>query len=310
MTRTGILLVNLGSPTNAQEMKTFLYNMFSDVAILPFPTIPRKALAFVISNLRFRNSWRKYELIGGSPLKTSMNAICEALQTELGNNFEVLAAYSYSQPSFKQGLDTFNKQGIKTVKIIPLLPHSSISTTGSVERDFGKLKRNYPDVDLQILKPFPTNKNFIAYWVELVQVAISRSKFIYPTLLFSAHAIPAYQLPLGDTYVDEINASAQAIASTLGLNHQVAFQSKIGRVEWVGPDTKDCLKNMHSKGIDEIILVPISFINENLETLYDQDIEIIPYANNELGIKHITRAHIPHSHPLLIDTLKDLLEES
>lgn len=303
----GVLLVNMGSPTSKSEMREFLFNMFSDKAILPFPIIPRKTLAFLISNLRYRGSWAKYELIGGSPLKESMKSINTALSQEIGAEYLVYSAYSYSSPTVEDGISYFHKKGITEIDVITMYPQSSISTTDSVKIDLGKVEKKFPDIKVAIANTFSEQKTFIAYWVELIQESIDKSGYKNPTLLFSAHAIPTYQVDNGDTYVDEINASANTIANEMSLPYRVSFQSKIGRVKWVGPDSKDCLKAMKDDGIDEIILVPISFINENLETLYDQDVEIIPYGKNELGIKNISRAHIPSTHPLLIETFKNLL---
>lgn len=307
---TGVLLVNMGSPSSQKEMKQFLFNMFSDVAILPFPAIPRNLLAFIISNIRYRSSWKKYELIGGSPLIESMSSISASLAKELGTDYQVSSAYSYSLPTIQTGIEELSGKDIKVIKVIPMFPQSSFSTTESVKRDFTKVEKKYPDIQISIMKPFSENKNFIAYWASLIQETIAKNKYKNPTLLFSAHAIPTYQVEKGDTYVDEINASANSIATKLGLPYKVSFQSKIGKVKWVEPNTKDCLKGMKDEGCDEIILIPISFVNENLETLFDQDVEIIPFGKTELNIKNICRVNIPGTHPLLIETFKNLLIES
>jgi ferrochelatase len=157
------------------------------------------------------------------------------------------------------------------------------------------------------LGTYGEKESFINYWVDNIRKTIDKHKYKTPTLLFSAHAIPQYNVDAGDMYVDEINASAKLISDKLGMGYRVAFQSKIGKVKWVDPDTKDCLKSMKTENIDEIMLVPVSFVNENLETAYDQGVEIVPYGKNELGIQHICRVEIPASHPLLIATLKQLL---
>ncbi|MEI8087424.1 MAG: ferrochelatase [Paludibacter sp.] len=307
---TGVLLVNMGSPLSKKQMRQFLFNMFSDKAILPFPKLQRTALAYIISTFRYRGSWNKYEQIGGSKLMESMGLISKELSTELGADFLVLSAYSYSLPSIQTMIEAFRNKGITDIKIITMYPHSSFSTTESVKTDVDNVLKKYPELNVTTLGTYAENKHFISYWVTLVQETIQKNNYKNPTLLFSAHAIPTYQVENGDTYVDEINASAKLISAELGLPYKVSFQSKIGKVKWVEPDTKDCLKGMAAENCDEIILVPISFVNENLETAYDQGIEIIPYGKNELHIKNICRATIPYSHPLLIATFKQLLTES
>ena len=307
---TGVLLVNMGSPLSKKEMRQFLFNMFSDKAILPFPKLQRTLLAMIISTFRHSGSWKKYQQIGGSKLKDSMAIITVDLALELGKDYLVSAAYSYSKPDIMYEIEGFRNKGISDIKVITMYPHSSISTTESVKTDLDKVRNKYPELHISELGIYGENENFINYWVDIIQESIQRQSYKNPTLVFSAHSIPTYLVEQGDTYVDEINASAKLIAGKLGLSYRVAFQSKIGKVKWVDPDTKDCLKSMKEENIDEIMLIPISFVNENLETAYDQGIEIAPYGKNELGIKKICRVEIPASHPLLIAVFKQLLAES
>jgi len=307
---TGVLLVNMGSPTSQKEMKHFLFRMFCDRAILPFSKIQRYLLALMISRFRYKKSWKKYVLIGNSPLKESMNALGNALSVELGPDYTVVSAYSYSSPTIRQVVEEFIKKGITSIKVIPMYPQSSFSTTGSVRDILAKIEKKHPTIGISIAESFSGDKNFIAYWVGLIQDTIKKNVYDSPVLLFSAHAIPVYQVEKGDTYVEEIKASAFCIAKACGIPYEVSYQSKIGKVKWVGPDTNDCLKEMKNEGIDQVILIPVSFINENLETLYDLDTEIIPYGKNSLGFKDICRVHIPSTHPLIIETFRKLVIES
>ncbi|MFA5045188.1 MAG: ferrochelatase [Paludibacter sp.] len=307
---TGVLLINMGSPLSKKEMRQFLFNMFSDKAILPFPKFQRTLLALIISTFRHSGSWKKYQQIGGSKLKDSMATITDDLASEIGKDYLVTTAYSYSKPGILTEIEGLRSKGISEINVMTMYPHSSISTTESVKTDLDKVREKYPELHISESETYGENENFIHYWVDIIQEAIQKQSYKNPTLVFSAHSIPAYLVEQGDTYVDEINASAKLIADKLGLPYRVAFQSKIGRVKWVDPDTKDCLKAMKAENIDEIMLVPISFVNENLETAYDQGIEIVPYGKNELGIKNICRVEIPPSHPLLIAVFKQLLAKS
>ncbi len=100
----GILLVNMGSPSSRKEMRKFLYNMFSDFAIIPLPEFTRKLIAFIISNTRYKKSWLKYKQIGGSPLKESSEILNKVLSKELGEEFLVFPSYSYSSPIINDGI--------------------------------------------------------------------------------------------------------------------------------------------------------------------------------------------------------------
>ena len=306
----GVLLVNMGSPSSQNEMKHFLFHMFCDRAILPFPAVQRFSLAFIISRIRFKKSWKKYVLIGSSPLKESMRALEHALSVELGSGYTVASAYSYSSPTIRQAVEEFIKKDITSIKVIPMYPQSSFSTTGSVRDTLARIEKKHPTIRISVSEAFSGDKSFIAYWVSLIQDTIKKNGYDRPVLLFSAHAIPVYQVEKGDTYVDEIKASAFCIAKACGIPYEVSYQSKIGKVKWVGPDTKDCLKEMKNEGIDQIVVIPLSFINENLETLYDLDTEIIPYGKTSLGFTDICRVHIPSTHPLLIETFRKLVIES
>ena len=307
---TGVILVNMGSPTSQKEMKHFLFHMFCDPAILPFQGLQRYLIAFLISRIRYRSSWKKYILIGKSPLKESMNAMEVALSVELGNEYRVTSAYSYSLPTIRKAVEDFIKKGITTIKVIPMYPQSSFSTTGSVRIALSKAENKHPDIRITVSEAFSGDKSFTAYWVSLIHETIKEKGYDHPVLLFSAHAIPVYQVEKGDTYVDEIKATAFCIAKACGLPYRISYQSKIGKVKWVGPDTKEKLKEMNDEGTDQVVLIPISFINENLETLYDLDTEIIPYGKNSLGFKNICRVNLPFTHPMLIETFRKLVIES
>ena len=307
---TGILLVNMGSPSSQKEMKHFLFNMFCDSAILPFPKFFRLFLAFIISNARHKKSWKKYELIGGSPLKDSMNLINDSLSKELGTEYTVYSSYSYSSPNIKNALEYFYKKQIKDVKVIPMYPQSSFSTTGSIKNNIKRYQKSFKNINISIVNSFFGNKYFIKLWVLLINEAIEKNNLNNPILLFSTHAIPQYQVANGDTYVDEINKTALSIANEVGLKYKISFQSKIGKIKWVEPDTKFALKELKNENFNEILIIPISFINENLETLFDLDADIIPYGKEVLKIKNICRVRIPTNHFLLIDTFKNLIIEN
>jgi len=306
---TGVLLLNMGSPSSQTEMKTFLRSMFEDKAILPMPAIPRKLLAMIISTTRYKDSWKKYELIGGSPLLQSMDLIKDALALELGNGFRVDTAYSYSKPSISEAVKLQYSLGIRDIIAIPVYPQYSISTTGSVIADLQKANKSFNDLNIRVADSFYNDPNFIDYWRQQIQKTIDEKDLSKPHLVFSGHAIPEYLIQKGDTYVQELSESAKLISAALGLTYDISFQSKIGRVKWVGPDTKDKLKDLAEKGISEILIIPISFINENLETLYDLDIEIVPYGRKELGLKNLQRSTIPENIKSLVETFKSVIQK-
>ena len=316
-----ILLVNMGSPSSEKEMKIFLRNMFLDPAIIPMPFFFRKMLSLFISNSRYKKSWAKYELIKGSPLLASDKNLARLLCEDLGNEYFVTNAFSYTQPSIEDKIATIYNKGHRELKVIPLYPQSSLTTTGSVKRDIQRINRKYKDLKITFNESFCNNSHFIQYWHTLIERALFQSfnsslvnnstnepMTDKPMLVFSAHSIPEYNIRKGDTYVNEINESCSNIARSIGLNYRIAYQSKIGKMKWIGPDTKSLLKQLSEQEIKEVLIVPISFISENLETMYDLDIDIIPYAQKNLSFRNISRVVIPQSHPLMINTLRYLVK--
>lgn len=303
-----LLLINMGSPQSRSQMWTFLIRMFTDKAILPFPKLPRYLLAFLISSLRFVASWKKYQLIGGSQLMIAMDKITADLQAELNNDMLVVSAYSYSSPSIAQVIKRLDSKGISDISVICMYPHSAFSTTGSVNTVLAKQQKNYPHLKIKNLGTYGSETLFVNYWVQLIQERMQELAIPKPFLLFSAHSIPQSNQDAGDNYAQEVEASAALIASKLGLDYRVSYQSKIGKIKWLEPDTKACLKSLKAEGMDNVLLVPISFLTENLETAYDQALDIIPYAKNSLHFQQIERVHIPHSHPTLIAAFFNLLE--
>jgi ferrochelatase len=303
---TGVLLVNMGGANSPGALKVFLARMFKDPYILPFGAFGRNFLSYIISNTRYRSSWKKYELIGGSPIIESTNNTVISLQNELGEDYVVKMAFSYSAPFIHESIASFIDNGINNITVVPLYPQSSYSTTSSVAMDVKNATANYNQCNITFVKEFYLHKKFIQFWSELIAAHILQQKIEYPYLLFSAHSIPEYLVKKGDTYAKAIENTAKSIADNLNLPYEHAYQSGMKRGKWIGPDTKQRLEVLAASDKENIILIPISFINENLETMYDLDHDIIPYATHKLGIKNISRVNIPVADKNFIELLKDI----
>lgn len=304
---TGVLLVNMGGPESSNQMRIFLKKMFNDPFILPFSKPVRWFLSWTISSFRYRKSWKKYQLIGGTPIVKATQKTVEKLQQQLGNKYKVRMAFSYSPPLLNDCHSWVKKEEVTNLTIIPLYPQSSYSTTSSVKADIENL---FPSEQffIRFIKEFYQHRLFIKFWSELISKHIADSRYTHPFLLFSAHSIPKNLQDKGDTYPWAIAESANSIAKNLGLKYDVAYQSGLKRGQWLGPDVKDKLKELIGSGKTEIILIPISFVNENLETLYDLDRDIIPFAKTELGLKSISRVKIPEANDTFIALLADLIK--
>jgi len=305
---TGVLLVNMGGPRSLKEMKQFLNRMFRDPFILPFSKPLRYLLSFIISEARYKSSWEKYEMIGGTPIISLTDKFVQRLGKKLKSYYDVRMAFSYSSPFIRDILLNFKNEGIRNIKVIPLYPHGGYSTTSSVSAEIDKVASQEKDLDIRVIRDFYKHEAFTKFWSELISGHIAKEQYKHPYLLFSAHSVPQYLVNKGDSYPSGIAESAGLIAGNIGMEYDLAYQSGMRRGVWLAPDIKHRLKELAELGIGEIVIAPLSFVSENLETLYDLDHDIIPYAKNELGIRDISRVMIPVAHDLFIWLLADLVK--
>jgi ferrochelatase len=146
----------------------------------------------------------------------------------------------------------------------------------------------------------------MSYWRTLLTEHFEKEHSINPHLLFSAHAIPMHYVKKGDTYPEHVKKCAELIAGSMRLSYTVAFQSRLGKAKWTGPDTKDMLDVL---GLvkSEIIIIPISFLGENLETLYDLDQDLLPSTREKYHNCRISRVHFPARHEDVTKLLSSVL---
>ncbi len=153
---------------------------------------------------------------------------------------------------------------------------------------------------------FYDHPGFVGFWTSLIREHLQANDIAGATLVFSAHSIPEYHIANGDIYASAIEKSAEFIADELGLRYKVVYQSGMRSGKWLGPEVKGYLTRMKEEGADNLVLIPISFVHENLETLYDLDQDIVPFAINSLGFKHVSRVSLPESDPLLVGMLAEM----
>lgn len=305
--KTVVLLANMGAPLSEKEMKVFLKRMFSDKAIIFAPGLVRWLVSNFISNLRYKSSWKKYLKIGGTPLQRSMDVTASDLQQMLGDKYLVKSVYSYSPPFIENTISEFYARGLTNFIVISMYPQASFSTTGSLDTSIKKVKRDLPELNIKFIEDYYENQNFIGFWTKQITRIINQKQFKKPHLLFSSHAIPQSFIERGDKYAEKMEISARLIANALNLPYSLGYQSKIGPTPWTKPYTVDILTAISEK--PEIVVVPLSFINENLETRFDLDTELIPFALDVLKVERIARVEIPESDKLLIEMFYNFIVE-
>jgi len=321
MGRVGVLLLNLGGPDELEDVRPFLFNLFSDPEIirLPFSWL-QSPLAWLISTLRAKKSQENYRQIGGgSPLRHITEAQAQALQEQLqqkGQDARVYVGMRYWHPFTEEAIARIKRDRIEQVVVLPLYPQYSISTSGSSFRLLEKLWKEDPKlsgVEHTIIPSWYQQPGYLQAMAQLI--AQELDQFPKPDsvhIFFSAHGVPiSYVEEAGDPYQQEIEDCTALIMQTLNRPnpHTLAYQSRVGPVEWLKPYTEEALQELGSQGVEDLLVVPISFVSEHIETLQEIDIEYRELAE-EAGIHNFHRVPALNTHPVFIDSLATLVVEA
>jgi protoporphyrin/coproporphyrin ferrochelatase len=321
MGRIGVLLLNLGGPDKIEDVRPFLYNLFSDPEIIRLPVKAfQKPLAWLISTLRAKKSQENYlEIGGGSPLRKITEAQAEALEAklkEMGQDTKIYIGMRYWHPFTEEAIAQIKNDGIKEVVILPLYPQFSISTSGSsfrVLEEMWSTDEALKEVDYTLIPSWYNHPGYLRSMADLIEQELA--KFPNPEqahVFFSAHGVPvSYVEEAGDPYQKEIEECTRLIMETLDKPnpYSLAYQSKVGPVEWLQPYTDDALEKLGAQGVKDLAVVPISFVSEHIETLQEIDMEYREIAE-EAGIKNFHRVPALNVHPGFIDSLANLVIDS
>lgn len=296
-----VLLVNYGGPSKGKE-KDYLFRLFSDPLVFPLPKPLPLLLGKLMATLRWRETSKILDEVGGeSPLLNQTLEQAKLLGEHL-RGWEVKVAMRYSEPLLEDLLKDIRGKYHKVV-VLPLFPHYSVATWGTVE---WVVKKYLPGA--VFVKPFYSCRGFIEGWVEAIKGEIEDLK--NPFLLFSAHSLPLYLVRrYKDPYPLQVEESARLIAQRLGLPYKVSYQSRVGPIKWLSPSTEETLKELSLKGVSELLVIPISFVSENTETLQEIDLNYAALAG-ELGIKTFRRVKIPYNSSKWVSCWKSLVEET
>ncbi|WP_254567219.1 ferrochelatase [Oscillatoria sp. HE19RPO] len=321
MGRVGVLLLNLGGPEQIEDVRPFLYNLFSDPEIirLPFPWM-QKPLAWLISSLRHKKSQANYmEIGGGSPLRGITEEQAIALHKSLqdkGQDVQVYIGMRYWHPFTEEAIARIKRDGVEQLVILPLYPQFSISTSGSSFRLLEKIWTDNPALAPQEHTVIPSWYQRPGYLQAMAQlIARELDGFENPDqvhIFFSAHGVPvSYVEEAGDPYQHEIEECTRLIVQTLNRpnRHTLAYQSRVGPVEWLKPYTEDAIAELAAEGVNHLLVVPVSFVSEHIETLQEIDMEYREVAE-EAGIEHFHRVPALNTHPVFIEDLADLVVEA
>jgi ferrochelatase len=292
----------------------------------------QKPLARLISTFRAKKTEKMYSLIGGrSPILEITLAQADSLEKTLSQKsalnglrslnektesvhtmqeppqkslLKVYVGMRYWNPFIEDAVREMYGEGIRAALAVTLYPHYSLATTGSALRKFNESIRQYP-MEASSISSWYNHPYYIDALVERIRRGIASFQGEEAEVLFSAHSLPVSLVESGDPYVDHIMGTIDEVAKKTDLRWHLSYQSKSGPVKWLEPSTEEALRNLAKRGVKNVLVVPISFISDHIETLYEVDILYKELAAS-LGIRLI-RAESLNTHPLLIKALEDMV---
>ncbi|MGN7618585.1 MAG: ferrochelatase [Ehrlichia sp.] len=282
VSKTAVVLFNLGGPQSLSEVKSFLFNLFYDRNIINLANPLRFILAVLISYFRKNKAIKIYKCLNGkSPILQETNMQASSLELMLNNDnesrYKVFTFMRYSQPSAKNTVESVLQYHPDKIILLPLYPHYSTTTTLSAIQHWNYyIKKSKLKVPTLTICCYYNNRNYIKAQCQLIIEKYKKAKnYGSPRILFSAHSLPLSIIQQGDPYQYQVEQNVSLIVKLLNipsLDYRICYQSKIGPVKWLEPGTLSEI-NQAKKDNVPVILVPISFVAENSETLVELDIE-------------------------------------
>lgn len=303
----------MGGPDSLDAVGPFLFNLFSDRDIFKIP-FGQKIFAKIMSDRRTPKVRNNYHQIGGkSPLNEWTEVQRSMLETalqELLPETQVYTAMRYWRPTIKTVAENLSENNFDKIILLPLYPHYSITTTGSA---FNEWKRFYKgeSARLKYVDAFFDNHKYISAINERIDEAMMR----FPEnvrdevqILFSAHGTPERLVKSGDPYKEQIEATIKYVmeARDFSHDHHVCFQSKVGPLKWLEPSTHEMIEELAAKKKKQLLLVPVSFVSDHIETLFELDVEYRAVAD-KLGIENYIVMKGLNDSETFIEALKEIV---
>jgi ferrochelatase len=313
-----VVLLQLGGPDSLANVQPFLCNLFCDPDIIDLPGafLFRRSLARFIAGRRTPKVVEYYRKIGGrSPILKLTTRQATALQHELQKvmDVRVLVAMRYWHPMTEEVVDWVLREKIGEVILLPLYPQYSKSTTGSSFNEWNRVLRrrstNGPIV--KIVKEYCEHPKYISALVRNIGIALQRvpqGDRARVHLVFSAHGTPMRLVREGDPYQQQIQRTYKAVVreGNFGLTHHLCYQSKVGPQKWLEPSLTDTIERLGTAGVSHVIVIPIAFVSDHSETLYEINMEVRRHALKH-GITYYDMMPALHTAPPFIEALADVV---
>lgn len=315
MSRTAVVLFNLGGPDGPGAVEPFLFNLFNDPAIIGLPGPFRWLIAKLAAKRRAPVAREIYaHLGGGSPLPALTREQAAALEAELNvqgsasgspDEYRVFVAMRYWRPFAHETAAEVDAFGPDHVVLLPLYPQYSTTTSGSSIRDWRRAaaKRGLA-AETSAICCYPLADGWISAQADLLKRKLAEAGDTKLRVLFSAHGLPKKVVDRGDPYQWQVERTAEKLAGSAGLGRadwRVCYQSRVGPLEWIAPSLDEELVRAAADGTG-VVVAPIAFVSEHSETLVELDIEYAGRAR-ELKLPAYFRVPAVGSHPDFISAL-------
>lgn len=312
--RLAVVIFNLGGPDSPEAIQPFLFNLFNDPAILRLPNPLRWCLAKLISWRRAPTSKDIYKLVGGqSPLLAYTEDQAAALKAEIegfADHVEVFIFMRYWHPMVEEAVSKIKAFNPDRIVMLPLYPQFSTTTTGTSLKVFAKEAQHQGlTAKRHTICCYPLHHGFLDATVANIKAAMDEARqHGTPRLLLSAHGLPERTVKAGDPYQWQMEQTSKAIADALDqpdLDWVTCYQSRVGPVKWIEPYTEDEVRRAGEEGVP-VVIAPIAFVSEHVETLVELDIEFRELAE-EAGVPHFSRVPAVAADSTFIRGLGDLV---
>ena len=348
--KTGVVLLNLGGPTSEEAVRKFLRNLFLDPDIIKLGGgFAQKLLAGFISGRRAGPVAKRYKEINtcakgcvgnkycpnqiagkGSECCSPINPLTEAqraalekvLQAELeGRDVKVYTAMRYWIPFTETILKEMKADGIEEVVLLPLYPQFSWTTSGSSFNEWEQEKARlniggqWREYQIKDYRVHPMLLDAISERIDDALAGLSPEKRRQTHIVFSAHGTPLSEVRSGDPYTQQVRDTVEAIMRRPDRNEQywLGFQSKVGPAKWTKPSTEELVRRLLGYGIKNILLVPVAFVTDHIETVMELGIEL-KEEMEDMDYENLLLTEGLNTHPKFIGALAELtcrmLEES
>jgi ferrochelatase len=311
--KIGVVLFQLGGPDQADAVERFLYNLFCDPEIIDFPLawLARKPLAKWISTRRSKTVGDHYAAIGGfSPIRELTEQQAKALGVALSEHVDprVVIAMRYWRPFTQDAITAFDGQHLDQIVLLPLYPQYSFATTRSSLKEWSRLYTPL-GIPVKTIDSFYDHPDYIAAVVDRISsklAQLERPDEVF--LVFSAHGLPLALVERGDPYPKHIEASVRMVRERGRWKNPniLCYQSRVGRQKWLEPSLTATIERLAHQGVKRMMVIPISFVTEHIETLHEINIEARAEAAR-LGVVEFTMMPALNDSPLFICALADLV---